>query len=244
MYNVAIAAFEAAGDMRAACRHLVSAAAACIELGAYTEAERALNDALASAEHMGLVGVSASVWHHQGMLLARLGNAKAAINRADAAIEAFVAQGDKRMEAAARVYRGLFLATSGELQLAAREITTALEMSGTSPPLRAYALAILARTELGNGRHDLGGEYAREAMTLLEDLGGVEEGEAEIRLTHAEVLEAAGDVTNAKEAIATARVRILERTAMIQDPHWKDTFIERVGENARTLELAKLWRVA
>ncbi|MDF2694384.1 MAG: Adenylate cyclase, partial [Labilithrix sp.] len=31
MYNVAISHFEAAGDMRAACRHLVSAAGACIE---------------------------------------------------------------------------------------------------------------------------------------------------------------------------------------------------------------------
>src|SRR5262249_8293165 len=80
MYNVAISHFEAAGDMRAACRHLVSAAAACIELGSYAEAERALNDALASAEHMGLSGVSAHVLHHQGMLVARLGDSRSALD--------------------------------------------------------------------------------------------------------------------------------------------------------------------
>src|SRR5206468_4040598 len=45
LYNVAIQKFEEAGDIRAACRHLVSAAATCIELGAYPDAERALRDA-------------------------------------------------------------------------------------------------------------------------------------------------------------------------------------------------------
>jgi hypothetical protein len=81
-------------------------------------------------------------------------------------------------------------------------------------------------------------------MNLLEALGGVEEGEAYIRLTFAEALDAAGDHDGAREAIATARVRILERTAMIQDAHWKDTFVERVRENARTLELARSWRIS
>ena len=79
LYNVAIANFEQAGDTRAACRYLVSAAAACIELGAYQDAERALGDALASAERMGLSGVTASSWHHMGMLLARLGDTKTAV---------------------------------------------------------------------------------------------------------------------------------------------------------------------
>ena len=75
---------------------LVSAAAACIELGSYREAERALVDAYASAQHMGLTGVSANVWHHQGMLVARLGDPKAGLMQADKAIEAFVAQADRR----------------------------------------------------------------------------------------------------------------------------------------------------
>ncbi|MBX3203235.1 MAG: protein kinase [Labilithrix sp.] len=244
MYNVAISHFEAAGDMRAACRHLVSAAGACIELGSYAEAERALSDALASAQHMGLSGVSANVWHHQGMLLARLGDPRSALARADSAIEAFVAQGDRRMEAAARLYRGLFLSAADDLERAERDVTFALEQAGTTPPLRAYGLAVLAGAHLRNGRADRADAPARESLHLLETLGGVEEGEAFIRLTYAEALDALGDHDGAREAIATARVRILERTAMIQDAQWKDTFIERVRENARTLELARAWRVS
>jgi hypothetical protein len=80
-------------------------------------------------------------------------------------------------------------------------------------------------------------------MDVLDALGGVEEGESYVRLTYAEALDATGDRDAAREAIATARVRILERAAMIHDPRWKESFLERVRENARTLELAKQWRV-
>ncbi len=244
MYNVTISHFEAAGDMRAACRHLVSAAAACLELGSYAEAKRALNDALLSAQHMGLTGVNAHVWHHQGMLLARLGDPRAALAKADAAIDAFVAQGDRRMEAAARLNRAFFLSAADDLERAEREVQATIEQLGATPPLRAYGLAILAASHLRNGRADRAEAPARDAMHLLEALGGVEEGEAFIRLTYAEALDAIGDQAGAHEAIATARVRILERTAMIQDAQWKDTFVEKVRENARTLELARAWRVA
>jgi len=244
MFNVAIANFEAAGDTRAACRYLVSAAGACIELGSYGEAERALDDALASAEQMGLTGVSANVWHHQGMLLARLGDPRSALALADGAIDAFVAQGDRRMEAAARLYRAFFLSAAEDLERAERDVKLALEQTGATPPLRAYGLAILAGAHLKSGRPDRAEAPAREALQLLETLGGVEEGEAFIRLTYAESLDAIGDHDGARGAIATARVRILERTAMIQDAQWKDTFVERVRENFRTLELARTWRVS
>ncbi len=244
MYNVAIKHFEAAGDMRAACRHLMSAAGACIELGSYTEAERALGDALVSAEHMGLSGVSANVWHHQGMLLARVGDPRSALARADGAIEAFIAQSDRRMEAAAHLYRGYFLSLADDLLGAEREVNVALEQIGVTPPLRAFGLALLAGIHLQNGRADRADGPARESLSVLEELGGVEEGEAYIRLTYAEALDAVGEHDAAREAIATARVRILERTAMIQDPQWKDTFLQQVWENSRTLELARAWRVS
>jgi tetratricopeptide (TPR) repeat protein len=242
MYNVAIANYEQAGDTRAACRHLVSAAAACIELGAYAEAERALGDALASAQQMGLSGVSANVLHHQGALLARLGDPASAIGRADGAIDAFVAQGDRRMEAAARLYRALFFAEAGNAERAEAEVNAAVDVAGAPPPLRAFAYGVLARIHLSNAGANKAESPAREAHGILEALGGVEEGEAYIRLAYAETLEALGKHAQAQEAIRTARVRILERAAMIQDPAWTQSFLERVRENARTVELAKEWR--
>jgi predicted Ser/Thr protein kinase/tetratricopeptide (TPR) repeat protein len=243
LYNVAIANFEQAGDTRAACRYLVSAAAACIELGAYGDAERALDDALSSSERMGLSGVTALGWHHMGMLHARLGDTKTAVQREDAAIEAFVAQGDRRMEGAARLYRALFLTMDTQLDRAEKETQAAIEAFGLTPPLRAYALAVLGRIRLTSTTPRRAEAPAREAMDVLDALGGVEEGESYVRLAFAEALEAAGDREAAREAIATARVRIMERAAMIHDPLWKESFLQLVRENARTLELAKQWRV-
>jgi eukaryotic-like serine/threonine-protein kinase len=242
-YNVAIANFEEAGDTRAACRHLVSASAACIELGAYADAERALADALVSSERMGLSGVTAMGRHHISMLRARLGDTKSAVELGDAAIEAFVAQGDRRMEGAARLYRAVFLTMDKQLDQAEQETQAAIEAFGLTPPLRAYALAVLGRIRLtGTTPREAEGP-AREAMVVLDELGGVEEGESYVRLTFAEALEAAGDREGAREAIATARVRIMERAAMIHDLQWKESFLKLVRENARTLELAKQWRV-
>mgnify|MGYP005852657035 CR=1 FL=1 len=244
MFNVAISHYEQAGDTRAACRHLVSAAAACIELGGYDDAERALADASAAAERMGLSGVTANVLHHTGMLLARLGDPRPALARAEAAIEAFVGQGDRRMEGAARLYRALFLAQTDDLARALAEVKTALDVGATTPPLVCYANAVLARIHLLDARPDRAERPAREAMRLLDDLGGVEEGESYVRLTFAETLDAINEPDAAREAIATARVRILERAAMIRDPAWKERFLQRVQENALTLELARQWRVA
>jgi ATP/maltotriose-dependent transcriptional regulator MalT len=241
LFNVAITKFEEAGDVRAACRHLVSAAAACIELGAYTDAERALRDALRSAERMGLSGVAASGGHHMAMLLARQGDTRTAIARADAAIDAFVAQGDRRMEASARLYRAIFLTMAEELTTAEREAISAIEAGGPNTPIGAYGYAVLGRIHLDAGRPDRAESPAREAMRLLDTLGGVEEGESYLRLTFAETRLATGDHDGARDAIATARVRILERAAMIHDPAWKDSFLSRVRENARTLELSRSW---
>jgi tetratricopeptide (TPR) repeat protein len=243
MFNVAITNFEQAGDMRAACRHLVSSAAACIELGGYDDARRALDDAASAAARMGLTGVTASIWHHQGMLLSRLGDVPTAIARADAAIDAFVGQGDRQMEAAARTYRAMILAQGDDLARAEREARMALETSVISPPRRALALAVLARVLLQAGRTDEALVPAREAVLLVETLGGVEEGESYVRLTLAEALESSADHEGAAEAVAAARVRILERAALINEPFWKERFLDHVHENARTALLAREWRV-
>jgi len=239
LYNIAIGKFEEAGDTRAACRQVVSAASACIELGAYADAERALSDAAVAGERMGLTGVTASVRHHSAMLVARQGDITGALERANSAIEAFVAQGDRRMEAAARLYRAVFLARSGDLEGAEREATIALAGGGAASPLGAYAYAVLGRIHLDGNRIDRAEAPAREAVRLLDDLGGVEEGESYLRLTFAETRIALGDHDGAREALATARVRILERAAMIRDPAWKAFFLERVPENARTMELSR-----
>jgi eukaryotic-like serine/threonine-protein kinase len=107
--------------------------------------------------------------------------------------------------------------------------------------MHAYALSTRAKIRLTEGRPDEALADARKAAEVLAELGGIDEGEAQVRLTYAEALRAGGDIAGAEEAIAEARSRLLERAAKISDPELRRSFLERVPENAETLSLARAW---
>ena len=74
-------------------------------------------------------------------------------------------------------------------------------------------------------------------------MGFIEEGDSLIRLVFAECLHAAGEVDEAKQALGAAARRLRERGERISDKSWRQSFLENVPENARTLELARAWGV-
>jgi hypothetical protein len=74
-------------------------------------------------------------------------------------------------------------------------------------------------------------------MDLLRSLGALEEGEALVRLTFAEALAAVGD-TGAVAAIAEAKDALITRAKNIENPKLRQSFLERVEENAATFALA------
>ena len=84
-------------------------------------------------------------------------------------------------------------------------------------------------------------QHAREAFATMERLGGIEEGEALVRLAYAEALWAGGDREAARRAIEEARARLLARAARLGDEALRGRFLDRVEENARTLALSAAW---
>src|SRR6185437_7676295 len=104
--------------------------------------------------------------------------------------------------------------------------------------MQCFALAGLAQILLA--RDVAGGALsaAEEAMRILDELGDIDEGDAFVRLTYAEALDAAGEHGRASAAIAAARDHLLARAARIVDAAWRRSFLEDVAENARTLALA------
>ena len=116
-----------------------------------------------------------------------------------------------------------------------------MEVSGEVPPVHAHALAILAETLLSREQPAEALAPAAEAVRVLESLGGIEEGEALVRLVHAEALAATGKVDEARAGIARARDRLLERAARISDPKMRTSFLHNVAENVRTVARAKEW---
>jgi serine/threonine protein kinase/tetratricopeptide (TPR) repeat protein len=235
-------AFEQAGDLRNACIQRVSVGYAYLELGAHREAEQALRDALSAGERMGLSHACALARHNLGLALALQGRLEEARTLESEAAAAFEAQGNRRLEGGARIYLAMILTMLGDLETADQEARLAVVVvSAPSPPGRAQALATLAQVKLARASIAEALDAAREAMELLESLGGLDEGESLVRLMYAEALAAAGDHARAREAIAAARHRLLERAAKISDPGWRRSFLERVPENARTMSLATAW---
>jgi tetratricopeptide (TPR) repeat protein len=227
--------FERAGDERYACMQRGHVGYACLEIGAFADAERYLREALDSGTRMGLSHVIATSKHNLGRALHRQGRLDEAEAIERAAVDAFVAQGDKRLEAASRFYVGEILVERGEIDAGEHEIRRALELA--LPPSRPAILAGLAHVLLARGRVQDALTAAREAHEQLELLGGVEEGESAVRLMLATCLDAAGDA-DALVATRSARERVRSRAAKITDPTWRTSFLENLPENARTIALA------
>jgi eukaryotic-like serine/threonine-protein kinase len=85
-------------------------------------------------------------------------------------------------------------------------------------------------------------DQAREAVELLDPIvvqldrvGGAEAGDALVRVTHVEALRAVGETDRAHEALTRARARLLARADEIKKPELRQSFLENVPENARTL---------
>jgi serine/threonine protein kinase/tetratricopeptide (TPR) repeat protein len=241
-YAVGLAAanqtFEQAGDLRNACNERMNMGFALSELGEYEKAKEALESARQAAERMNLEHVVAWADNNLGNVLA-LSDPEAARRVEQRAIDAGVEQKDPRLEGTSRIYMSGILHRLGDLQGALRESERAVELLGNLTSLKTVALAAEARALLALRRNDEALEAAEEAMQHLLTLGGLEEGEALVRLVYAETLDAADREEEAKAAAQTARDRLFARAARISNVAWRVTFLERVPDHARTLDLAR-----
>jgi tetratricopeptide (TPR) repeat protein len=235
----AVAATEETGDRRTACSIRSNLGFILAELGDFRGAEEALRVALADADGMGLHDVAMVATHNLGHVLAYLGRLDEARMLEQRAIEAFRKQGDPRMEGTSRSCLGKIALLAGDLATAEVEARAAAEALRVAPPLRATAVATLARVYLAQGRAAEALPVAREAYETLEELGMIEEGESLVRLVYAEALRAAGLRSEFAAAITDARDRLMARAEKISDPEWRGRFLTAVPDNARTLALAR-----
>ncbi len=233
--------FERAGDERNACRLRGSAGYGRLELGDAETAARVLGDVIHAAERMGLPHIATRARHNLGLALSRLGRHAEAEAVELEAIAAFRAAGDRRLLGASFEYLALIHVAAGDVVRAEAAARAALDVAIDAPVLplnQAESLAILARVLLAQGLPARALGLATEGLVLLEQLGGIDDGDALIRLTHAEALAAAGEDDAARAAIAHAQARLEERAARIADPAWRAGFLERVPEHAQTSALA------
>jgi tetratricopeptide (TPR) repeat protein len=234
----AIALFREAGDERTACSLNAAVGYAELSLGLLEEAERDLSGVLALAARLGLGTVVTLAKHNLGLVLARKGQVGEGLRLEREAVEESVAQHDKRIESGARVYLAVIEAMAGNFTVAEEQARRSHEVS--APPGRSYARAVLADVLLSQGRVREALEASREAAEILESLGGgIEEGEALVRLIRAEALIASGALYDGLVHLASARERLVQRAERIREPRWRAAFLDEIPEHARTLARAK-----
>jgi len=212
-----------------------------LQLGMYTEAEGALRDSIASAQWLGLRTTITTATNNLGLARALQGALAEGLALEEEALVQASATGHVRLVGGVRIYLARILAMSGDLERAEREARAAAEVLATAPPLEAYALGVLSDVLRRSGRTDEALDISRRAMAIVENLGGIEEGETLARLAHVEALAAAGEGTAASEILAETRDRLVAQAGRIADPKFRGSFLENVYENARVMALAREW---
>jgi eukaryotic-like serine/threonine-protein kinase len=231
--------FQQAGDARNALTFQTSVGFAMIGLGRWGDAETVLKDALAGAERMNLELTRAIALHNLGFAVAALGRLEEGIAIEREAVEEAIRQKDRWIECVSQTYLCDLLQRANQNELAEKSAARAEELS--DEPNRALVLALRARIALSENRVGDALTLAGDAFALVERLGGIEDGESLVRLVHAEVLHARGQSADAQAAISSARQRLLERAARINDSDLRESFLYAIPENARTLELCDRW---
>ena len=251
--RLSLEAFEKIGDLRRACAQRMNLGHGYLLVGAYTEAETALREALATAQRMGLLNLAAVARHNLGLARAYQGALDEARALEAEAMRELGAQGDRRQETISQIYLATIRLFEGDLD-GAEQAARAAVRGASAPTSKCFALATLARAYLAristppHGQRAANEGDVREALIaahdakrLLDATGGVEEGEALARVVYAEALAHAGDHDAARAAIKEAIDRLRVRASWLRDPEMRRTFMERVPENARTMELSRLW---
>jgi ATP/maltotriose-dependent transcriptional regulator MalT len=241
LFETAARGFEAVGDLRDACIQRTNVGYASMEIGNYEDAERALRSALDVASQTGLDQLVVLARHNLGLVLGRRGRLAEALEVEQAAVRGAAELREPRIEGGSRVYLSIIRALAGDLEGAEREARMAVEVLEMQPPTRTYALAQLAHVMLERGRAGEALVAASDAARVLEGLTSIDDGEALVRLVHAEALQANGEDEAASKAIRSARDRLLARAETIRDPTWRESFFHNVPENERTMELSRLW---
>ena len=233
--EAAIDAFDRAGDLRNLCSARTNLGFVLAEMGDFLRAEDLLCAALADAERMGLHQVVPHIQENLGYVLAQVDRIEEARGHLERAIAALRDQGQPRMEGAARTSLARIALRSGDLAAAEREARSAAALLEVAPPVRASALALVARALLAQGRGAEALEPAAEAYAQLSSTSGLEEGEALVGLAYVEALAAVGQRADAARVLDEARARLLARADRLSDPTRRAQLLSQVPDHAALL---------
>jgi eukaryotic-like serine/threonine-protein kinase len=242
-YRRSTAVLESIDLQLNACIALGNLSVALLEVGQLEEAESSIRRVLATGRRMDLkhlVGGSSQILTN---ILAYRGCLDEARTVGREALSVTRAQNDRRFQGFAEAYLSVTEYLAGNHQQAEQPARAAIATWADVPSDRPFALALLARALLAQGRQHEALANAREAQTALEAMGAVDDGESTIRLALAECVAATGDPCSAQQAVAAAAHWLAACADKIDDPTLRESFLTRIPEHRRIQDLARQFGV-
>jgi tetratricopeptide (TPR) repeat protein len=230
--------YESIGHKRAACEARGNLGLTLLELGQLEQAETCMRQILATAQKMDLKYMVGGALQLLANILAYQGSLDEARTVGQQALTVTSSQNDRRFQGCAESYLSLTEYLARDYTRAERYARAAAGTLAAVPATRPFAIALLARALLAQGRPAEALLSARDAYAQFESVGVVDDGEATIRLALADCLIAAGDTAAAQEVLDKAASRILAAAKAIDDPEVRESFLTRIPEHRRILELA------
>jgi tetratricopeptide (TPR) repeat protein len=231
--------FEELGHRRLACESSFNLGIRLSEIGQLEESEARLRKVLLTARKMDLNHVLRAVLQALVNVLAYKGELDEARRLGEQGLAVTCAHNDRYFKGFTQAYLCVTEHLAGDFVRAEEYARASLLTWKSVPSLRPFALALVARVLLAQGRLADALPLARDAHTQLESLGVVQDGEATIRLALAECLVATGDQPAAHQAVATTAQWLRTRAETIDDPAMRESFLTRIPEHRRILELAR-----
>lgn len=229
-------AYEQAQDEQRRINHLADLGYVYLELGLIEDAVACFQRAYEAAKDDPDEGhVVATILQNLGLALGYLGRTQEALVAERSSLRKFQRQGNRRMQGGSHIYLAILLTDAGQPEEALIHAEAAADIY-REQALRAYALAAYALARLSLGEVAKARAAADEAHQIV-TTRPLEAGESMVYLAHIEALAASSDPAT-EEAIRGAAARLHARAAKISDPSLRESFCQRVPENAAILRWA------
>ena len=237
-FEDAVRYYGAAGHIRQQVGAECNLADVYNRVGDYQRAEVALSAAIEGCRRVNNRLMEGYAQANRGYCQARLGQVHAALDSLRTASDIAKAGQDARLAAAARVYRSrVRLSSDTDYEVIASEaIDSAREADEAGlPSVAALGLALAAAALLKSGQNEKALELSTRAMALRDSMGGLEEDEGELFLTHVRALEANERGEEAQSVRQRGCTRLKEIADRISDPAVRSQFLEKIPEHRELL---------
>ncbi len=233
----AVTAYAQAGDVARAASAAVGLAEVHLRFGLIAEAADELQVAIHDCRSAAHLRLEARAWALLGWALALLGRADEAHHALDEASRLSESLGDERLGLLARVHRLCVEHAHDDPHARASDGEAAAALAATlgEHALQVLALARASQAWLAAG-HGARAVRAAEDALAARDAGGATDDDVEVFLALAEALDAVGEPVRSDEVRAAGLARVEALAARIDDPLWRQGFLDD-GPGHRRLRL-------